>query len=128
MHTLSPAPAHSHTHHPQLLFEQLRDADPHRLDNMDTFSNILYIKEARPALSFLAHAAHANDRYRAETCCITGNYYSLRGDHARALVYFKRALRVNPLCLAAWTLMGHGRSILGESFGVLRRLWDLGLR
>lgn len=37
----------------------------------------------------------------------TGNYYSLRGEHERAVVYFKRALRLNPDFVSAWTLLGH---------------------
>jgi tetratricopeptide (TPR) repeat protein len=65
----------------------------------------LYIKEAKSSLSFLAHAVFKNDKFRAESCCIVGNYYSLKGDHEKALVYFKRCLRLNPAYLAAWTLM-----------------------
>lgn len=36
-----------------------------------------------------------------------GNYYSLRGDHDKAVLYFKQALRLNPKYVAAWTLLGH---------------------
>lgn len=36
-----------------------------------------------------------------------GNYYSLRTEHQKAVLYFQRALRLNPQYLAAWTLMGH---------------------
>lgn len=36
-----------------------------------------------------------------------GNYYSLRSDHAKAVLYFRRALKLNPNYLSAWTLMGH---------------------
>jgi anaphase-promoting complex subunit 8 len=42
-----------------------------------------------------------------ETCCVVGNYYSLKGKHERAILYFQRALKLNPKCLSAWTLMGH---------------------
>ena len=37
----------------------------------------------------------------------TGNYYSLRSQHEKAALYFQRALKLNPRCLGAWTLMGH---------------------
>jgi anaphase-promoting complex subunit 8 len=37
----------------------------------------------------------------------TGNYYSLRSQHEKAVLYFQRALKLNPNYLAAWTLMGH---------------------
>lgn len=38
---------------------------------------------------------------------ISGNYYSLRSEHEKAIVYFQRALKLNPNYLSAWTLMGH---------------------
>lgn len=38
--------------------------------------------------------------------CI-GNYYSLRGDHDKAVLYFKQGLSLNPKYLPAWTLLGH---------------------
>lgn len=36
-----------------------------------------------------------------------GNYYSLRADHQKAVMYFHRALKINPQYLSAWTLLGH---------------------
>lgn len=48
------------------------EKDPYRLDNMDIFSNILYVKENKARLSYLAHKAHEIDKYRPETCCIIG--------------------------------------------------------
>ena len=38
---------------------------------------------------------------------ILGNYYSIRADHQKAVIYFQRALKLNPKYLSAWTLMGH---------------------
>lgn len=38
---------------------------------------------------------------------ILGNYYSLMGDHLKAVIYFRKALKLDRNCLAAWTLMGH---------------------
>lgn len=38
---------------------------------------------------------------------LLGNYYSLRADHQKAVMYFHRALKMNPQYLAAWTLLGH---------------------
>ncbi|EFN59736.1 hypothetical protein CHLNCDRAFT_133336 [Chlorella variabilis] len=91
----------------QELFEGLLLRDPHRIEGMDIYSNILYVKEEFAALSALAHRCAGADKYRPETCCVIGNYYSLRGMHERAVQYFRRALRLNPAYLAAWTLMGH---------------------
>lgn len=78
-----------------------------RNQGMDVYSNILYVKEESAALSHLAHSTALNDKYRTETCCIIGNYHSLKGQHERAAQYFRRALKLNPNCLSAWTLMGH---------------------
>lgn len=91
----------------QRLFEELRAVEPFRLEGMDTYSNILYVKDAKGAMSFLAHNAVKTDKYQPETCCVVGNFYSLKGEHEKAVVYFKRALRLNPSFLSAWTLMGH---------------------
>uniref|UniRef100_A0A7S3ZFV4 Cdc23 domain-containing protein n=1 Tax=Lotharella globosa TaxID=91324 RepID=A0A7S3ZFV4_9EUKA len=91
----------------QQLFQDLHVRDPWRLSSMDVYSNILFVKECKAELSFLAHTAIKTDKYRPETCCIIGNYYSLKGEHERAVIYFKRALRLDPSYLSAWTLMGH---------------------
>lgn len=88
-------------------YTHIRRRDPYRLDGMDTYSNILYVKEAKEELGFLAHTAVQIDKYRPETCCIIGNYYSLRNEHEAAVTYFRRALAVNRKFLSAWTLMGH---------------------
>lgn len=89
------------------LFEELLRVDPYRIEGMDTYSNILYVKECFAALSHLAHKSVLTEKYRSETCCIIGNYYSLKAQHEKAVLYFKRALRLNPKFLSAWTLMGH---------------------
>ncbi len=88
-------------------FEKLVAIDPYRYENMDLYSNILYIKENYGELAYLAYRTFHNDKYRPETCCVIGNYYSLRGDHAKAVTYFKRAIKLDHKFLSAWTLMGH---------------------
>lgn len=40
---------------------------------MDTYSNLLYVKELKNDLAYLAHRATEIDKYRLETCCIVGN-------------------------------------------------------
>lgn len=63
--------------------------------------------EARPKLAFLAQIAAATDKFRPETCCVVGNYYALKSEHEKAVMYFRRALTLDRNFLAAWTLMGH---------------------
>lgn len=43
---------------------------------MDTYSNLLYVKEMKVELAYLAHRATEIDKYRLETCCIVGKYQS----------------------------------------------------
>ncbi|KAG8128397.1 hypothetical protein E2320_015257 [Naja naja] len=68
---------------------------------------ISQIAGMKPELSYLAHNLCEIDKYRVETCCVIGNYYSLRSQHEKAALYFQRALKLNPRYLGAWTLMGH---------------------
>ncbi|KAH8323541.1 hypothetical protein KR067_013235, partial [Drosophila pandora] len=89
------------------LYQALLDSDPYRLDNVDTYSNLLFVKEMKTEMAQLAHKAVSINKYRPETCCVIGNYYSIRCDHQVAISYFQRALKLNPKYLAAWTLMGH---------------------
>ena len=91
----------------QECFVSLLEKDPHRLEDMDVYSNILYVKEDSIALSQLAHTAVKVDKYRPESCCIVGNYYSLKGQRPKAIQYFQRALKLDRHYTSAWTLMGH---------------------
>ncbi|KAK9479307.1 anaphase promoting complex subunit 8 [Lipomyces japonicus] len=89
------------------LFDFVLNADPHRLDDMDMYSNILYVTEQRAKLAYVAQLASITDKFRPETCCIIANYYSLKSEHEKAVMYYRRALTLNRNCLGAWTLMGH---------------------
>lgn len=89
------------------LLEDVRIVMPYRLDAMDVLSNILYVQEDSVGLGRLAHDAMEIDKYRPETCCIVGNYYSLKQQRAKAIQYFRRALQLDRTFTSAWTLMGH---------------------
>ncbi|KAG7559758.1 Tetratricopeptide repeat [Arabidopsis thaliana x Arabidopsis arenosa] len=92
--------------HVEIMFGELVRNDPYRMEDMDLYSNVLYAKEACAALSYLAHKVVLTDKYRPESCCIIGNYYNLKGQHEKAVMYFQRALKLNKY-LSAWTPMGH---------------------
>ncbi|CRG87501.1 Anaphase-promoting complex subunit 8 [Talaromyces islandicus] len=89
------------------IFADILVESPHRLDGLDHYSNILYVMAARPQLAFIAQLATATDKFRPETCCVVGNYYSLKSEHEKAVMYFRRALTLDRSFLSAWTLMGH---------------------
>jgi anaphase-promoting complex subunit 8 len=111
------------------LFDELGEADPFRLDELDTYSNILYVMGKSGKLAQIAQRYAAIDPNRPEVCCLigtqssiqhypsvkllkcklflSGNLYSLRGDHAKAIAMFRQSLRLDRGYLTAWTLMGH---------------------
>ena len=53
----------------------------------------------------LVNRTNMIDKYRTETCCVIGNYYSLRFE--QMFTSRQRALKLNPGYLSALTLMGH---------------------
>ncbi|GAA5910236.1 hypothetical protein JCM6882_001782 [Rhodosporidiobolus microsporus] len=89
------------------LFTSLQRTDPYRIDDVDILSNILYVSEKRAELAALAQEYTKVERARPEVCCLVGNYFSLRRDHEKAILYFRRALKLDRGYLSAWTLMGH---------------------
>ncbi|XP_003739815.1 cell division cycle protein 23 homolog [Galendromus occidentalis] len=91
----------------QELFMKVREADPCRLDNLDTLSNILFVGEQQEELAKLAQEMQAVDPHRSETCGVVGNVFSFRRQHAQALLYFKKAIKINVNYFPAWTFMGH---------------------
>ena len=91
----------------QAILAHLYAVYPHRLDQLDTYSNILYVKEDKATLSFLAHHLSRQHKYHYITQCVIGNYYALKSHHTRSITHFQRALTLNPHCLSAYTLLGH---------------------
>ncbi|CAG0925412.1 unnamed protein product [Notodromas monacha] len=89
------------------VFQLIRNIDPYRLDSLDVLSNLLYTNDDKKGLERLAQQVLEIDRFKAETCVIVGNHYSLREAFDKAAMYFHRALKINPECLSAWTLLGH---------------------
>ncbi|XP_006461139.1 hypothetical protein AGABI2DRAFT_221677 [Agaricus bisporus var. bisporus H97] len=88
-------------------FEKILAQDPYRIDDIDIYSNILYVTDNKLKLSRLAHEFLALDKDRPEICCLVGNHYSLRAEHEKAVKYFRRATQLDRTYLSAWTLMGH---------------------
>jgi anaphase-promoting complex subunit 8 len=97
----------------ETIFDSIYETDTYRVEDVDTYSNILYVMDKRAKLTSLAQhyaggiESAGGDRMRPEVCCLLGNYWSLSGEHEKAIIEFKRALRLDPGYLSAWTLMGH---------------------
>ena len=75
--------------------------------------NIVYVdcftppQDRLPELSRLAQDLVRIDRYMPVSCCVLGNFYSQRGNHNMAIVYFQRAVRLDKNNPSAWILLGH---------------------
>ncbi|XP_055839379.1 cell division cycle protein 23 homolog isoform X3 [Episyrphus balteatus] len=54
------------------VFRTIQEVDPYRLDNLDTYSNLLFVKELKTEMASLAHKALSISKYRPETCCVIG--------------------------------------------------------
>ena len=63
------------------LFDQIVHDDPYRLDDLDVYSNILYVMEKSSKLAYLAQQATRTDKFRVETCCIVGYFLAVLLSH-----------------------------------------------
>ncbi|ELQ75543.1 Anaphase-promoting complex (APC), Cdc23 subunit [Trachipleistophora hominis] len=77
------------------------------IDYYDLYSNILYIKNDKRALSLLCHSMHSKYPFSVETMATAGNFYSLQKDHTAAIHHFKRAVRFNHRYAFLNTLIAH---------------------
>eukprot|EP00400_MALV-I_sp_L67-5_P000138 gene138-456_t len=91
----------------QIAFERVRKTDAYNLKHLETYSNILYVKELNADICQLAQFVLRVDKFSLESCCILGNYFSLKGDHLKAVAYFKRALVLKRNYVPAMVLIGH---------------------
>lgn len=139
------------------LFDELGEEDPFRLDELDTYSNILYVMGKSGKLAQIAQRYAAIDSNRPEVCCLIGtqaplrtslllemliypncalgNLYSLRGDHAKAIAMFRQSLRLDRGYLTAWTLMGHEYVEMSNTHAAIesyrkacRKSWSIAIR
>ncbi|TFK54436.1 TPR-like protein [Heliocybe sulcata] len=99
---------HMHLYVPAgALFEKIIAKDPHRMDDLDIYSGILFVLDEKVKLSKLAFDFLEQERDRPEICCVIGNHFSSRNDHAKATEYYLRATQLDRTYLSAWTLLGH---------------------
>lgn len=90
-----------------VLFTELRQKHPYKVESMELFSNMLFVQGNLSALSELAQTFSKIDKFRPETLCIIGNLFSLSEKHEDAIEQFSLALRFDPNFNFAWTLIGH---------------------
>lgn len=54
------------------IFQHIQHNDPYRLDYLDIYSNLLFVRELKTEMAALAHRAVEINKYRPETCCVIG--------------------------------------------------------
>jgi hypothetical protein len=79
-------------------FQGILTLDPHRIDNIDIYSDILYVTDNRIKLSKLAHEFLEIDKDRPEVCCLVGEISRLtsmsdRGELTRFVVFQGTTIR-----------------------------------
>ncbi|KAK0551182.1 Anaphase-promoting complex subunit 8 [Tilletia horrida] len=89
------------------IFERVFEIDPFRMDGLADYAHTLFVLDRYDKLAALSDQFAEIGNDHPEVCCLIGNYYNQRGDHHRAIEAFKRALRLDMGCLAAWILLGH---------------------
>lgn len=53
-------------------FDAVRKLDPFRLDEIEIYSNMLYVMNKKAKLGKMAHEYAQIDKNRAEVCCLIG--------------------------------------------------------
>jgi hypothetical protein len=104
--------------HGQDLFEDLIERDEYQLEGMQVYSHILYIREEFAQLSHLAHRAVFIDKYRHETCCIIGNYYSLKQQHHKVRRYRSSLLNHHVGCCSVAAVDDHRKCANGWTWNI----------
>lgn len=54
------------------LFKKMQTEDPFRIEDLDTYSNLLYVSDMKKELAYLAHYVFYSNRFTAEACCVVG--------------------------------------------------------
>ncbi|KAF3938261.1 hypothetical protein ABW19_dt0206073 [Dactylella cylindrospora] len=88
-------------------FAKVRQMDPLRMQEMETYSTLLWHLKKDVELSYLAHELFDLDRLSPQAWCALGNCYSLQRDHDQALKCFRRATQIDDRLAYAYTLQGH---------------------
>ncbi|SJL09171.1 uncharacterized protein ARMOST_12547 [Armillaria ostoyae] len=112
----------------QTQFERILSIEPDRLEDIDFFSDILYVMDNKEKLSFYAQKFQEKDKNRPEVCCFIGNAYSIRTEHENAVKYFRRATYLDRTYYHAWTSMGHEYLVMGNTHAAIeayRRTLDI---
>ncbi|KLU84243.1 hypothetical protein MAPG_03288 [Magnaporthiopsis poae ATCC 64411] len=91
----------------EVAFRRLRALAPHRMEDMEVYSTVLWHLKKETESSFLAHELVDAAWHSPHAWCALGNAWSLASDREQALRCFKRATQLDPKFAYAYTLQGH---------------------
>lgn len=89
------------------VFLRIRERQPSYVEDMDTFSTVLWHQKKEVQLAYLASTLSNEDRLAPQSWVALGNAFSLQGDHDQAIKMFSRATQLDPKFAYAYTLQGH---------------------
>lgn len=89
----------------EVLFQRLLHKDPSSLAGIESYSDILFLDGRKNDLHQLLLHCHQKDKFNHVTCYVSGNYYALIGEHEKAAIYFRRAIRLVPQFSSGWILV-----------------------
>uniref|UniRef100_K3W6X7 Cdc23 domain-containing protein n=1 Tax=Globisporangium ultimum (strain ATCC 200006 / CBS 805.95 / DAOM BR144) TaxID=431595 RepID=K3W6X7_GLOUD len=89
------------------VFKAMHRAEPHRMAGLDVYSTTLWHLKKEVELSYLAQEVTEFDKLSSEAWCVAGNCFSLQKEHDTALIFFQRAIQLDPSFTYAYTLSGH---------------------
>jgi len=110
------------------IWEHILATDPYRIDEIDQYSNMLFVLKKKDKLFKIAHSHMENDVNRPEVQTLMGNYYSISDDHDKAIKCFRRAVLLDTSYTTGWTLMGHEYTYLKNYYAAIeayRRTIDI---
>ncbi|CAK4031045.1 related to 20S cyclosome subunit (Nuc2 Cdc27) [Lecanosticta acicola] len=88
-------------------FGRLMKMQPSRVEDMETYSTVLWHLKKETALSYLCRVLRDEHFDAPQTWVALGNAFSLTREHDQAISAFKRATQLDEKFAYAWTLMGH---------------------
>ncbi|KAF0719482.1 Aste57867_1018 [Aphanomyces stellatus] len=89
------------------VFQGIREREPQRLAGLSMYSTTLWHLKREVDLCYLAQQVTDFDKRSSEAWCVAGNCFSLQKEHDTALVFFQRAIQLDPTFTYAYTLAGH---------------------
>ena len=97
------------------IFARIKKMVPSQMEEMETYSTVLWHLKNDVELAYLSHELVEADRLAPQAWCAIGNSFSLQREHDQAIKCFRRATQLDPQFAYAFTLQGH-EHVANEEF------------